>query len=443
MRECVYDIVYAVLVRGEKSDEVFHKLVRDAEPDKVAMIKRLSYGAIEYATQLDAVIQKYTNKKPDSLDEDVRICLLMAFHEILYADSVPEYATANEIVNLAEIKCKKNIKQKKSYINANIRTFLRDRESGADCFEGLRQNELLSLPDDLWEMLVGAYGKKTAKKIGGAFLQRQGEVTLNIDTSRISIAEYEGELKKRFEGIEVMPGRYMTDALIIRNSPDVRKLYGFDEGLFYVQDESSMLPVTVSGIRPGDTVIDVCGAPGGKSIHALMRLGGEGMMSIRDVSDGKVAKIRENLSRYPYENYECKVFDGRKTDEKWHERADVLLLDVPCSGIGIIGRKPELKYNCVKNAKELTGLQREIIDASVQMLKPGGTLIFSTCTINPDENDRNTDYLIEKYGFIAESLDDYIPDSLKSSQTASGRLTALPGIYEMDGFYVARLHKNG
>ncbi len=441
MRERVYDIVYSVLEGGKKSDERFHDEIEGVDSERIASIKRLSYGTIEYAVMLGAIIEQYTQKPIQKLDSDVRICLLMAFYEILFADSIPGYATANEIVELASKKCIKNREKKKSYINANIRTFLRDIENGVDVFGKLNQNERLSMPIDLWNMLNSAYGKKTAAKVAGAFLEKKGEVTLHIDSSRISVSDYITKLESCTNGLSIEKGRYFDDAVIIRGATDIKSLPGYDAGEFYIQDESSMLPVTVSGIRSGDTVVDVCGAPGGKSVHALMRLAGTGFVSVRDVSDDKLARIKENLSRYPYENYECKVFDGRKVDEKWTEKADVVLLDVPCSGVGILRRKPELKYRCMENAKELIPIQRKIAAASVKMLKPGGVMIYSTCTINPDENDKNVDYLIESFCLIPESLDEYLPAGLTNSQTKTGRLLVLPGLMEMDGFFVARLRK--
>ncbi|MBQ6538085.1 MAG: hypothetical protein IJL75_04185, partial [Eubacterium sp.] len=327
MRERVYDIVYSVLEDGKKSDERFHDEIEGVDSERIAAIKRLSYGTIEYAVMLGAIIEQYTQKPIQKLDSDVRICLLMAFYEILFADSIPGYATANEIVELAAKKCIKNREKKKSYINANIRTFLRDIENGVDVFEKLNQNERLSMPIDLWNMLNSAYGKKTAAKVAGAFLEKKGEVTLHIDSSRISVRDYITKLESYTNGLSIEKGRYFDDAVIIRGATDIKSLPGYDAGEFYIQDESSMLPVAVSGIRSGDTVVDVCGAPGGKSVHALMRLAGTGFVSVRDVSDDKLARIKENLSRYPYENYECKVFDGRKVDEKWTEKADVVLLD--------------------------------------------------------------------------------------------------------------------
>ena len=204
-----------------------------------------------------------------------------------------------------------------------------------------------------------------------------------------------------------------------------------------------MLPVTVAGIRPGDTVVDVCGAPGGKSIHALMCLNGTGVVSIRDLNEHKLSRIRENVTRMRYVNLEIKLWDGRKPDPGWREKADVVLCDVPCSGYGIIGKKPELRFRSPTQVAELVELQREIVRASAQMLKKDGVLIYSTCTVHPKENAENADWIEAELGLMPESIDGFLPPALISSQTARGRLQVLPGLQQMDGFFVARFRKTG
>ena len=157
-------------------------------------------------------------------------------------------------------------------------------------------------------------------------------------------------------------------------------------------------------------------------MHALMCLDGTGVVSIRDMSEKKLSRIRENVTRMRFMNVEIKLWDGREVDTSWREKADVLLCDVPCSGYGIIGRKPELRFRSPTQVGELVEIQRDIVRASVTMLKPGGVLIYSTCTLHPAENEGNAAWIEEELGLVPESLDPYLPEELISSQTARGRL---------------------
>lgn len=434
MREFVYEIVYNVMEKGAHSNRLYHDIADRESLDgtEASGLKKRAYGTIERAVLLDAMIRRFSDRPVSKMDPDVRTCLRMGFYELEFMDSIPAYATCASIPELVREQ------GKRGFINAVLRGYVRELEKppGEDPWKRLAPNERYSLPKDLWDVLVAGYGKRTTVKMAMAFLERQGETSLHIDPTKISVEEYEKKLD-----IEYERGRYTPDTLIVKGSPDVTKLYGYDEGYFYVQDESSQLPVMVAGIRPHASVVDVCGAPGGKSIHALMCLDGTGVVSIRDLREEKLSRIRENIHRMRYMNVEVKLWDATKPDPTWKERADVVLCDVPCSGYGIIGRKPELRFRSPTEVWDLIRIQREIVRASVSMLKPDGVLIYSTCTLNHKENDENADWIVENLGLVPESLDPYLPRELISSQTARGRIQVLPGIQSMDGFFVARFRK--
>lgn len=416
------------------SDELFHDVIKKynlSGPD-VGMLKRLAFGTIERIITLDAMIRRFADRPVKKMDPDVRTLLRMGFYELIFMDSIPYYATCDEIQKLTDHS------GKRGYINAILRGYVREYESEEheDPWDRLGMYEKLSIPKDLWDMFEHNYGKKTTGRIARSFLDKQGEVSIHVDTTKIDLEEFKNSLPCESEY-----GRYMKDTLILKGTSDITELPGYNEGYFYVQDESSQLPVLVADIHPGDTVVDVCGAPGGKALHVLMELQDTGTLSIRDVSEDKLSRVRENMRRMRYINAEVKCFDGRETDTAWKGRADVVLCDVPCSGYGIIGRKPELKFRPISDIDELVPIQREIVAASVSMLKKGGVLIYSTCTISHRENDDNADWIEKELGLVPESLDQYIPEALTSIQTAHGRLQVLPGLYEMDGFFVARFRK--
>jgi 16S rRNA (cytosine967-C5)-methyltransferase len=252
------------------------------------------------------------------------------------------------------------------------------------------------------------------------------------------------ELKEILEsdGVFVETGAYLSYAFHIGNYNYLNDLNAFHKGYFQVQDESSMLVGAVSGIREGDYVIDVCAAPGGKSLHAADILRSTGHVSSRDVSDYKVNLIADNINRLGYTNITAKVQDALILDQESIEKADVLLADLPCSGLGIIGKKPDIKYNVTKEKqKELVRLQRDILEVVHQYVKKGGTFIYSTCTINPEENIENVRWFMKEYHFQAESLNPYLPEILWSDTTKEGYLQLIPGIHQCDGFFIARLRR--
>ena len=320
------------------------------------------------------------------------------------------------------------------FVNGVLRSVLRQRDEVR-----LRPWEELALPKNLYEYFLDRYGKKTTKKLANAFLERQPEVTIHIDSNKISVREYEEHLQSC--NLQYASGHYMRDSFLIRHCEDVRSLSGYEEGWFFVQDESSMLAVLCADIQSGDTVVDVCASPGGKSMHALLRMNGQGFLSYRDISEKKLSRVRENLRRLQYTNAKGKVWDGTRADREWRERADVVLADVPCSGMGIIGKKPEIKYHALQKVEKLVPLQREICQASLTMLRKGGVFLYSTCTICEKENEENVMWLEEHCGLKRESLDAFLPEELQNKMTAQGMIQMLPGIHKSDGFFVARFRK--
>lgn len=434
MRRKAYEIVYGVLEKQKHSDVIFHKIL-DSEVQMLLQdkkfVKRLAYGTIERAVELDAYIRRFSKLPVRRLSSSVRTVLRMALYEIFYMDGIPEAVSCHEAVELV-----RNVEGERhvGYVNGVLRAILRNREEVR-----LRPWEAVCLPKNLYEYLLERYGKKTTKKIATAFLGRQSEVTLHIDSNKISCQQYEECLKK--QNIRYRQGSYVKEALIVQQIEDVRSLPGYEEGWFFVQDESSMLPVLCAGIEPGQTVIDVCAAPGGKSMNALMQMKGQGVLSYRDVSAKKLSRIKENLQRFGYTNAEGKVWDGTKVDDDWIGKADVVLADVPCSGIGIIGKKPEIKYHALQEVETLLPIQRKICEASLSMLRKGGVFLYSTCTICERENEENVAWLEKHCGLQRESLQPFLPESLHNRMTAEGMLQILPGIHESDGFFVARLRK--
>ena len=434
MRKRAYEIVYGVLEEQGHSDVIFHRItdgMKTLTVQEKRFLKRLSYGAIEWAVESDAYIRHFSSLSVRRLEPSVRTVLRMALYEILHMDTVPEAVSCHEAVELLKSVAGERYA---GFVNGVLRSVLRQRDEVR-----LRPWEELALPKNLYEYFLDRYGKKTTKKLAHAFLERQPEVTIHIDSNKISVREYEEHLQSC--NLQYASGHYMRDSFLIRHCEDVRSLSGYEEGWFFVQDESSMLAVLCADIQSGDTVVDVCASPGGKSMHALLRMNGQGFLSYRDISEKKLSRVRENLRRLQYTNAKGKVWDGTRADREWRERADVVLADVPCSGMGIIGKKPEIKYHALQKVEKLVPLQREICQASLTMLRKGGVFLYSTCTICEKENEENVMWLEEHCGLKRESLDAFLPEELQNKMTAQGMIQMLPGIHKSDGFFVARFRK--
>lgn len=447
MRAIVFEIVFGTMERDGHSDELFGRLTGEGAEGGLSrrernLIRRISYGTIERALELDAVIDFFSKIRVVKMEPVVRTVLRMGAYELLYMDSIPPSATCDELVKLTR---QKGCGRFHGFVNGILRNIARAKRETlreellgrAGTIEG-KLSFLYSAPEELVRLLLRCYGRKTAERILASFAEKR-PVTLRVQTMNISPEQVRAELEAA--GVSVTPAAYSDTAFYIDGCERIENLPGFAEGHFTVQDESSMLPVLVSGIRPGDIVADVCASPGGKALHAWDLLRGEGLVSARDVSKRKLERIRENADRLRADRIETRVWDASVPDEQWRERADVVLADVPCSGIGVIGRKPEIRYRAMKNAEALPELQRRIVQGASHMLRPGGTFVYSTCTINPQENEEMAEWIVNHLPLLPVSLDAYLPEKLQNKMTCRGMLQILPGIQKGDGFFVAKFVK--
>ena len=244
------------------------------------------------------------------------------------------------------------------------------------------------------------------------------------------------------EGIRVRQHPYLDYALILSDYNYMRAIAAFKNGWIQVQDISSMLVAEIAAPNWGEYCIDVCAAPGGKALHIASKLMGSGYVEARDISEYKVQLMQENIERTDAINIRAAVKDATVVDEESIRKADIVLADVPCSGLGVIGRKPDIKYYASKEKEEeLVRIQRAILANAASYVKPGGTLLYSTCTVNRKENGENAAWFLEQFPFEAVSLDELLPDELKSGETAKGQLQLIPGVHKTDGFFLAKFRR--
>lgn len=454
----------------------------DMEKKERAFAKRLFSGTLERLLTLDFLLGHYSRTGTDKLKPTVKGILRMGFYQLYYMD-VPPSAVCNEAVKLTK---KRGFAGLSGFVNGILRNAVRNPISLSDAFAAMPEKKALSLTYSVPEWLAAAflswYGRERTEKMFASFLEPAG-LTVRVNQSKCGVAQ----CRERFvqAGVSVQAGNFVPGALHLSGIESVQGLPGFAQGDFTVQDESSMLPVFCAGIAAGDYVIDCCAAPGGKALYAadvlIMRereietplyAQGErkrdtsrerercgenavsapenapvprrGRVSARDISEYKLAKIRENAERCGFDNVEVMLFDAAECRRQDVLQADVVLADLPCSGLGIIGKKPDIKYNMTpEGLDELAVLQRKILRAAAQYVKPGGVLVYSTCTVNPRENRGNAVWLSESEGLVPEGLGRYLPEALAASVGEDGYLQLLPEAGKWDGFFVARFRKKG
>lgn len=444
VREVVLDILLELSRQNEYSNVLLASVLEKydyLDGSRKAFIKRVSEGTIERRIQIDHVLGQFSKVPVRKMKPLVRELLRMSVYQILFMEHIPDAAVCDEAVKLAK---KRGFKQLGGYVNGVLRAVARGRDQITYPDRETAYREYLSvcysMPTWLVEHFCNAYGEKQCETILSSFLQR-GAVSLRVQET---LDEKEREKligMWQQAGIQVRLHPYLPYAVEVQNADGIRSLAGYEEGAFAVQDVSSMLVVESAGIKAGDTVIDVCAAPGGKALHAAAKLMGTGQVIACDVNEYKVNKIEENRERLHMENVSVRVQDARITDETLIRQADVLLVDVPCSGLGVVGKKQDIKYRVTKESmEELTALQREIIGNVIQYLKPEGVMMYSTCTMNPAENEEMTAWICDTYNMETESMEPMMPAQLKEL-AAKGQMQLLPGIHDTDGFFFARLRR--
>lgn len=411
IRELALDILMEVSKNGEKS-HVILKAVLDKYDylpiqDK-GFLRRLVSGTIEYRLRLDYVIDRFSKVKVNKLKPLIRELLRLSIYQLLYMDRVPDSAVCNEAVKLAS---KRGFKSLSGYVNGVLRAIARgqndikwpDENAGDDKIYALSIK--YSCPEPIIKSLIDDYGYDTCVSCLEASLSDNRGVYVRIDESlsEDKISEIKSEILSEPETVEELP--YAVRTL----HPDkVTSSREFADGLITIQDISSMSVCEMAELEDYKgkkiNILDMCAAPGGKTLHAvskMKRYGIDGEIKSLDVSELKVDLIKENIRRMHCEEYvKCGVWDATVYDETCKEKYDIVLADIPCSGLGVIARKPDIKYNITDEGLEsLEALQRQIIDNAAKYVKPGGRLILSTCTMRKKENEDNVARLVDTGGF--------------------------------------------
>jgi len=438
------DIHKKEIFANQALDDYFY--VYEFDKQQRSFISRIVYGTIENNKYIDFCINAVAKIKVNKMKPTIRFILRMSVYQLLYMDKVPSHAAINEAVKLTT---KRNFFQLKGFVNGVLRSV--ERRSGE--FEGmldeLPMRDKLSIKYSLNWDVVGYLQKQYSDEVFEAFLQeslKRKKTCIRVNTLKTSSEELRKILKT---DCEISDGHLLDTSMYLSGYSNLTSIEGFTNGLFQVQDESSTLVGLVANPSKDQSIIDVCAAPGGKSTHIAQLLANEGKVISCDVSESKVEKINENISRLDLSNVETMVQDASESIEANIENFDLVIADIPCSGLGLLRSKPDIKSNMtVAKIKSLIELQKEIIDNVSTYVKPGGTLIYSTCTINKKENRVQVDEFLDRHhdfdlvpiviGDMASSedinpfLDEFIQD---------GCIELMTNEKVTDGFFIAKMKR--
>lgn len=434
-REVALNIINRVLNEGAYSNIVLSAELNESdlnEKDR-GLVTELVYGTIRRRNTLDMIISNYV-KDIKLMDKEVLNILRMAIYQMHFLDKVPDFAACNEAVELAKKVSLENSK----LVNGILRSYTKDPDN-IQIKDGMLDKLVYQYSFEPWfiRMIYKQYGEEIGRKIL-AGLNETPKVTVRVNSAKTDFDEVYEKLEEA--GYDIEEGYVCPEAIIIRGGSSIENNELFNKGYITVQDESAMLVAPMLDLQKNDIVLDLCAAPGGKTTHIAEILNSEGEVYSFDLHENKLSLIEDSIKRLGLGSTNVEVMDATKLNSKYIAYADKVLIDVPCSGLGIIRKKPEIKWNKTrKSLQELVPVQREIMENAWAYLKSGGVMVYSTCTLNKEENEDNIEWFLNKHK-DAEVEKIFLGNNDDFIYNKDGSLTILPNEY-MDGFYIAKIIK--
>lgn len=431
-REVALNCLLAGEKQGAWSDGYLRNAIRKAELSgrDAALCTRLSFGVLQNRMLLDWHIGRLSSMSVEKMEPAVLDCLRLGAYQLLFLDRVPVHAAVNEAVELAK-KYSRNPRAS-ALVNAVLRALDRAKE------EDLPQPEELSLRYSHPDWLVKGFSHTVSPDELELLLaadNAQPPTQAQVNTLKTSAAALMEELSGA--GVEASPHPWLPDCLELEGTGNMEQLPAFREGRFYVQDAAARLAVLASGAEPGLEVLDACAAPGGKSFAAAIQMEDRGSILSCDLHPHKQRLILEGARRLGITGITSSVMDGRRFDPALENRFDLVIADVPCSGLGIIRKKPDIRYKDPAPLEGLPAVQRDILSNVARYVRPGGTLLYATCTLLHRENedvvawfiDRNRSFMLDPFS---------LPGPIGHTE---GMVTLWPHRHGTDGFFIAKLRR--
>lgn len=398
---------------------------------EAALAARLCYGVIQNRNYLDFYLQQLLTGKLKGLHPVVRDILHMGLYQLCFMDKIPESAAVNESVELAKAYC---VKQKNApgLVNGVLRNAVRSKEN---LKEPVSWEDKYSHPGELINILKSYVGKERIEPMLKAN-NSIAPITAQVNTLRITPEALVIRLGE--EGVSAQPHPWLSDCLILSGTGSMEQLSCFREGLFYIQDPAAKLSVLCAELQPGQRVLDCCAAPGGKSFAAAIAMSGQGSILSCDIHPHKIELIAKGAERLGFDMITAKRQDATEFCPQWEEQMDTVIADVPCSGLGIIRKKPDIRYKDLTMLAQLPPLQEIILHNAARYVKPGGILLYATCTLVRAENEGMVERFLQNHpDFTVEPL----PLPRNFPRNESGMLALVPGEYDTDGFFFCRLRR--
>ncbi|TEW52166.1 16S rRNA (cytosine(967)-C(5))-methyltransferase RsmB [Psychromonas algicola] len=428
VRAIAAKVLNQVVEKGQSLSQALPAIQQDLSPKDKALVQMLCYGVLRTLPRLDFFCRSLMKKPLTGKQRDLHFLILVGIYQLLYT-RIPSHAAVGETVNGAKALKKPALK---GMVNGVLRSFLREQESLIE--QADQQPALLYChPSWLVKRLQAAYGEEKAAQIMTENNQ-QAPMWLRVNSRFHDREQYLDLLKAQDKAAEI--AEFNDNALCLENACDVYQLPGFEEGWVSVQDGAAQLAAHYLDAQPNDLVLDACSAPGGKTVHTLELQPELKQMVAVDFDEKRLLRVKENLARL---NLQATVIhgDASKPDDWWNgEQFDRILCDAPCSATGVIRRHPDIRWlRRDSDISELVSLQKNILNALWKKLKPGGVLLYATCSILPDEND------LQINDFLKTTSDaSLIPLSTQYNEQVTPR-QILPNEQKMDGFYYAKLQK--
>ena len=430
-RETALNALIACRREGAWSNGVLKEYIRRDRLDSrdAALATRLCYGVQQNRGKLDFYLKQLLKGRLKDLHPVVRDILHLGLYQIRELDKIPDAAAVNESVSLTKKYCKNP--KAAALVNGVLR-----RASAAQLEEPVSYADRYSHPEELISLLKANLPKG---KLEGMLIADNAAPQTVVQVNTLHTTT-EGLLKRlEQEKVSAVPHQWMTDCLILSGTGNLENLPSFREGMYYVQDPAAKLSVLCAQLpKDGARVLDCCAAPGGKSFAAAIAMEGKGEITSCDIHPHKTALIENGASRLGLNNLTARVQDASEPVASWVGAMDTVIADVPCSGLGIIRKKPDIRYKNLKELENLPQLQGKILANQASYVKPGGVLLYSTCTVLKRENEDVVQaFLAEHPDFSLEKL--MLPEVFPKNET--GMLTLIPGEYDTDGFFICRLRR--
>jgi len=441
-REAAILVINKVLREKAYSNIALKQMLEHSSLSRVdkALVTEIVNGTLKNLIKIDYISSQFV-KANTKLDKHIEDIIRTGIYQIMYLDRIPDSAVCNEGAHLAR---KYSNEGAVRFVNGVLRNVSRNKENitypNKEKQPVLYLSVVYSHPEWIVEKWLKEFGFQFTEKL----LHANNQVpSFTIRLNRLKTNKEDLIRILEQEGIEYSEGIYNKEALYIKGTSAIENKASFQQGLYQIQDESSMLAGHILDPKPGDFIVDVCSAPGGKATHAAELMDNKGKIIARDVHQHKLELIQQSCKRLGIGIVETELFNAKELDRKLIGKADKVILDAPCSGLGVLRRKPDLKWKKTPdNFDELTKLQQQIISKAAEYVKSGGILLYSTCTINKSENINVIEaFLKNREDFYLEDISRLVPETLESSTKDKGYVEIFPNIHGIDGFFIARLRR--